>query len=572
MVIGLLASTPSFAVPCSVTSIADTDARLLGEGPPANIGRAIAAGPQLAGSSRTPLLVGAPSDEDGDTNAGATHVVGGVFPASLDISEISVKVTGDQAGQLSGSTVAADDRLWIGAPGDLGGRGGLFVLDWPADEPTLKLATRIVGEDTASGLGKALTAGPSPLGFGTAIVAGAPEAGTGGRAYVFEGGGPTPASLADAALIVSDVTPGEQLGTALALGDFDGDGLGDLALGAPAVGPGRVYVFYGPLPPGDLDVRVADVTIEGDQAGDRTGTAVVGLPGFDGSPGGLAVGAPLAQNPRGEAMGRACWFPGGRMEGIVRLEDAPTCIWGDEPGGAVGESLASGDVNADGFADLWVGAPELGGGIAYLLLGPAIGSLLVSQGDGRVEGTRAGDAVGAALAVVGDRDLDSYPDTLVGAPGFGSSGTVALVRGGFCPPVRDVDRDGASADEDCDDLDATRSPNRIEDPCNGIDDDCDSIIDEIDAPRFADLDGDGFGDASSPADCEPDSVADASDCDDARADVFPGAPEVCGDGVDADCDGNDDCPAIRGCLGSGGTFGVALLPLTLLLGRRAPRP
>lgn len=44
-----------------------------------------------------------------------------------------------------------------------------------------------------------------------------------------------------------------------------------------------------------------------------------------------------------------------------------------------------------------------------------------------------------------------------------------------------------------------------------------------------DLDGDG-------------SVAACGDCDDGRADVHPGAPEVCGDGVDGDCDGT-----ARGC-------------------------
>lgn len=49
------------------------------------------------------------------------------------------------------------------------------------------------------------------------------------------------------------------------------------------------------------------------------------------------------------------------------------------------------------------------------------------------------------------------------------------------------------------------------------------------------------------ASTDPDADADGSpasrDCDDARADVFPGALEVCGDGVDQNCDGMDDvCP------------------------------
>ncbi|MDP2304420.1 MAG: VCBS repeat-containing protein [Pseudomonadota bacterium] len=59
---------------------------------------------------------------------------------------------------------------------------------------------------------------------------------------------------------------------------------------------------------------------------------------------------------------------------------------------------------------------------------------------------------------------------------------------------------------------------------------------------YADLDGDGFGRAASArAACEApeDFVANADDCDDARAAVFPGASEAC-DGLDGDCDGLGD--------------------------------
>lgn len=52
-------------------------------------------------------------------------------------------------------------------------------------------------------------------------------------------------------------------------------------------------------------------------------------------------------------------------------------------------------------------------------------------------------------------------------------------------------------------------------------------------PRYADADGDGFG-GIAPA-C--DGVDNDDDCDDTRADVFPGAPETCADDTDRDCDG-----------------------------------
>jgi len=55
---------------------------------------------------------------------------------------------------------------------------------------------------------------------------------------------------------------------------------------------------------------------------------------------------------------------------------------------------------------------------------------------------------------------------------------------------------------------------------------------------YADTDGDGFGDPSSPMEfigsCGAGFVSNALDCDDNNSNVFPGNPEVC-DGVDNDC-------------------------------------
>ncbi len=105
---------------------------------------------------------------------------------------------------------------------------------------------------------------------------------------------------------------------------------------------------------------------------------------------------------------------------------------------------------------------------------------------------------------------------------------------------------GYAADgTDCDDSDATVSPGEDE-QCNGVDDDCDGDVDEDDAVDastwYADIDGDGYGDASSgTAACSVPSghVADSSDCDDSDATVSPDATEIC-DGVDNDCDGATD--------------------------------
>ena len=85
--------------------------------------------------------------------------------------------------------------------------------------------------------------------------------------------------------------------------------------------------------------------------------------------------------------------------------------------------------------------------------------------------------------------------------------------------VVDGDGDGVAVDEDCADDDPTRGPGFPEICGDGIDQDCDN------ADLLCDLDGDGY---------------DVSvDCDEGNPAVNPGAVEVCGNGIDDDCRGGD---------------------------------
>ncbi|MEW6076336.1 MAG: PilC/PilY family type IV pilus protein [Thermodesulfobacteriota bacterium] len=99
---------------------------------------------------------------------------------------------------------------------------------------------------------------------------------------------------------------------------------------------------------------------------------------------------------------------------------------------------------------------------------------------------------------------------------------------------------------DCNDTDAAIHPG-VAEVCDGGDNDCDGIVDEGCMLWYRDADGDTYGDAgvSSNANAQPAGYVNGNtDCDDTSAAVNPGAPEVCGDGIDNNCSGDAD----EGCL------------------------
>jgi hypothetical protein len=118
-----------------------------------------------------------------------------------------------------------------------------------------------------------------------------------------------------------------------------------------------------------------------------------------------------------------------------------------------------------------------------------------------------------------------------------------------CSTDPDVDNDGDRYTEnqgDCNDTDARIYPGAIE-LCDGKDNNCNGVIDEF-CVNTCTTNGDcpsNFcvrGICASVAD--PDNDRDGftvgmGDCDDANSTIYPGAVEVCGDGIDQDCNGTD---------------------------------
>jgi Ca2+-binding RTX toxin-like protein len=168
-----------------------------------------------------------------------------------------------------------------------------------------------------------------------------------------------------------------------AAGDVNGDGFGDIIIGAPRANPG-----------GRDNAGISYVVF-----GKATGFAAsLDLTALNGS-------------------------TGFRLDGIAL---------GDGSGASV---AAAGDINGDGFADIIVGAykTNVGGnedaGQSYVVFGKAAGfaaSLGLASLNGsngfRIDGIGANDGSGTSVASAGDVNGDGFDDLIIGAPGATPNG------------------------------------------------------------------------------------------------------------------------------------------------------
>ncbi|ACT93273.1 FG-GAP-like repeat-containing protein [Dyadobacter fermentans] len=341
---------------------------------------------------------------------------------SQEGAQFGYSVTG--AGDLNGDGF---NDIAVGAPhydNGSGEEGSVFIFyGKPSGVPAVADQKLDIGQLNA-GFGTSVSAAGDINGDGYGdLIVGVPyyDASTtdNGAAFIYHG------SPGGVSIIWNMVLEGTQtnefFGFSVAgAGDVNGDGIRDVIIGAPSYDKlgssncGAAFVHTGST----LGITNFYTKLEGTQAESQLGFSVASAGDVNGD-GYNDVVAGAVKQSNGEAIEGAAFVFYGDNDGVDNQKWY--MVESNDAGAMMGFSVSSaGDVNADGFSDIVVGAPLFHNkpgsseGAAFIYYGSNQGTQTV--GNLRLKGLQPDAHFGAAVSGAGDLNGDGYSDVVVGAP------------------------------------------------------------------------------------------------------------------------------------------------------------
>ena len=239
--------------------------------------------------------------------------------------------------------------------------------------------------------------------------------------------------------IFSGLNTGDNFGISVSnAGDVNGDGYDDIIIGAQnySSSTGRAYIYYGGL----FMSTIANVILTGGATNNYFGRSVSSAGDVNGDGySDVIVGAYGYTTSTGRAY---IYFGGAPMNNI-----ADVTMTGETTFNLFGISVsAAGDVNGDGFSDVFVGANGYTSstGRAYIFLG---GASMNNTADVTMTGEAASSQFGYSVSDAGDVNGDGYSDVITGAYNYSSSAGRAYIYfgGAAMNNIADVTLTGGAA-------------------------------------------------------------------------------------------------------------------------------
>jgi len=401
-------------------------------------GASVASAGDVNGDGFDDVIVGAPSASNGQTWEGQAYIYLGsatglsTTPSWTAESDVAFAFFGAAVAGAGDVNSDGFDDVLVGAPQYANNAGRAFFYLGTPGGPLLTPAWVKSGPaggqfgESLAGVGDTNGDGYDDIAISSWLDS------AGGHVYVFLGQ-PTGPLFTPAAVLTSPQTQA-RFGHGLAgAGDVNGDGFADLIVGAQSFsdgqsGEGAAFLYLGS--PSSTATTPA-WTAENDVAFSQFGESVAGAGDLDGDGyDDVAVGAPLYDIDGISHEGRVYVYRGTASG----LEAQPAASPRGDQNSNFGWSLASaGDVNADGYADLLVGADNYADapanyirGRSFVFLGSATGITEIPDWYGWVLSTDA--YVGASVGGAFDCNGDGFDDIIAGGMNMDSGAQHAQVH------------------------------------------------------------------------------------------------------------------------------------------------